>query len=75
MANGFLVTETIDGAHPKISNYPLLKDDLIVPREDGSFMKESPGIAIGGFRLTDEQKATLKEVQYTAHGLRYHVQE
>ena len=40
---------------------------------DGSYMKESPGIAVGGFRLTDEQKASLKEVEFTSHGLRYNI--
>lgn len=75
MTDGFLVTETIRGAHFSIQDYPLLEGDLLMLTEDGTYFKEGPGLGIGGFTLTEEQIATLKPVTFTARGLNYHVHE
>lgn len=72
---GLLVTEKIDGAHPKQEDYPLLPGDLLLKQSDGSFNKYFPGLAIVGFELTPEQEATLKPVEYTARGLSYQIHE
>lgn len=71
MSVGFVVTERIEGAHPKHTSYPLLPGDLLVASLDGSWWKECPGIAVGGFVLTDEQVATLREVEFHRNGLQY----
>ncbi len=68
---GHVVTEEIKGAHPKHHSYPLLPDDLIVRRLDGTWQKVCPGIALSGFVLTPEQEATLREVEFTQAGLAY----
>lgn len=73
MREGFLVTETIEGTHPKHPEYPLLKGDLLVEHEDGSFGKEAPGLCVVGFVLTEEQKATLKPVPFNSLGLYYQI--
>lgn len=70
---GYLVVETIEHAHPKLFTYPLLPDDILVQWEDGTFVKECPGIAVGGFELTDAQIATLKPVEFEMFGLDYRV--
>lgn len=72
-AQGSRVTVTIDGAHPRVHGYPLLPDDLLVRAGDGTWTKEAPGLAIGGFRLTPEQEATLEPVTFTCAGLLYSV--
>lgn len=70
--NGFKVTETIEGAHPLLPNYPLLPGDLLVQDSGGTFMKEAPGIAVGGFQLSHEDILDrLEEVEFTRHGLEY----
>lgn len=70
MANGYLVTEEIHGAHALL-DYPLYGDDLLVELDDGTFFKEGPGMGIGGFTLTEAQKATLKPVSFRFVGLNY----
>lgn len=72
---GFLVTETVNGAHrnPSLASYPLLPDDIIIQDEDGSWFKECPGVAIGGFILTADQEATLKPVRFVVNGLSYSI--
>lgn len=70
-APGFRVTERIDSAAPKIPDYPLLPDDLLVREANGSFTKEAPGFCVGGFHLTPEQIATLHPVTFTTFGLDY----
>lgn len=72
---GHKVTEQIDGAHPKVPKYPLLVDDLLVKEGDGTWTKECPGLAAGGFVLTPEQEATLRPVEFEAYGLNYVVEE
>jgi hypothetical protein len=56
---GLLVTVEIEGAHPRHPTYSLLPGDLILQRPDGTFGKFS-GLGIEGFRLTPEQRATLR---------------
>lgn len=72
---GYIVQETIEGAHPKLTDYPLLQNDLLVKDSDGSYAKECPGLAIVGFRLTPEQEASLMKVTYEVRGLDYKVIE
>lgn len=57
---GLLVTVQIDGAHPKLTDYPLLPGDLLLSRGGGIYNKFGPGLGIEGFQLTPEQVATLK---------------
>ena len=73
---GFLVTETINGAHrnPSLASYPLLPGDIIVKsalEATEYWSKECPGVAIGGFILTPEQVATLRPVRFVSNGLSY----
>ena len=75
MNKGFLVVDTIEGAIKKKPNYPLLDGDLLVEKSDGTFIKECPGIAIGGIELTEEQKSRLREVSFTRYGLNYKIVE
>lgn len=65
---GWTVTEKIEGARSQYDDYPLLPGDFIVEEdgtdpdaEAGTFFKVGPGLGVGGFRLTDEQRATLVE--------------
>ena len=55
----FEVTETLNGTHPKHTDYPLLPGDVLVAQPDGSFYKTAPGLGIMGFRLSSKQFATL----------------
>jgi hypothetical protein len=57
---GLLVTIRIDGAHPKLPDYPLLPGDLLIKREDGTYGKFGPGLGIEGFELMPEQVMTLE---------------
>lgn len=52
---GVEVTEQIDNAHSKLTEYPLLPGDILFKREDGRWGKFGPGLGIEGFVLTDEQ--------------------
>ncbi len=73
---GKMVTEDILGAHrnPKMSKYALLKGDILIyDEEDGTYMKECPGVAIGGFILTEEQVASLEDVKFENNHLAYRV--
>lgn len=73
---GKMVTKEIRGAHrnPKMEKYALLVGDILVLDEkDGSYMKECPGVAIGGFVLTDEQVASLEDVKFENTGLAYRI--
>ena len=72
---GYIVTEEIRGAHQKLTDYPLLQNDLLVKDSDGSYTKECPGLAVFGFRLTPEQEASLMKVTYEVRGLDYKVIE
>ena len=74
-AEGYRVTETIDGAHPTLRDYPLLPGDLLVRDPDGSWAKEAPGLAVGGFALTPEQEATLERVEFDRYGLNYSISD
>jgi hypothetical protein len=72
MPKGYVVTEEINGAHQRLSYYQLLPGDLLVPDgNDGTWWKECPGVAVGGFLLTEAQRATLREVEYEVFGLSY----
>lgn len=70
MATGYLVTTDIAGAHPKL-DYPLFEGDLLVPEESDTWFKECPGLAVGGFKLSEEQTQTLKPVEFQRQGLNY----
>jgi hypothetical protein len=72
---GYIVTEEIRDAHPKNIGYPLLPGDLLTPQGErfGVYMKEAPGVVVMGFRLTPEQVATLKPVEFKRNGLDYWV--
>ena len=56
------VTTEIRGAHPKHTDYPLLPGDVLTRSADGTYTKQT-GLCVFGFRLTDEQAATLKPVE------------
>lgn len=74
--DGFLVMTRLDNVNrnPKLrEKYPLLPEDLITREPDGTFMKEAPGFAVGGFELTDEQIAELKPVKFVCYGLEYKI--
>lgn len=73
--DGFRVTETIEGSHPRLENYPLLSGDLLVQEPDGFWTKTCPGICVLGFVLTSEQEAALEPVQFEARGLDYRIVE
>lgn len=66
---GFLVTERIEGAQRKNPKYPLLPGDLLVPGEEGHFDKVYPGIQFNHFVLNEEQRKTLKPVDYLQRGV------
>lgn len=68
--NGYVVTSEINAARADM-DYPLLPGDLLVLEDDGSYWKECPGMSVGGLRLTDEQAATLRPVEYKVFGLNY----
>lgn len=70
MNEGYVVSEQIDGANPLHPKYPLLPGDLLV-RDGATWMKDAPGLAVGGFVLTEEQVATLRRVEFVVHGLTY----
>lgn len=70
------VTEPIEVEHPfGAPAYPLLPKDLLVQQPNGNFTKVAPGIAVCDIELTDEQRATLREVEVQFAGLRYRVLE
>lgn len=69
---GFKVTSRIDGGRPDFPDYPdypLLPGDLLVEEADGTFSKEAPGLGVGGFVLTPEQREALRPVRFTRQGL------
>lgn len=70
---GFRVKAEIRGAQPMHPEYPLLPGDLLVRTPDGTFMKEAPGLAVGGFTLSPEQESDLEIVHFTRLGLAYDV--
>lgn len=73
LRTGSRVTTTIEGAHPTIKDYPLLPGDLLTREPGGTWMKEAPGLAVGGFELSKEQEAALEPVTFTCAGLTYSV--
>jgi len=72
---GFLVKERIDGAHPRLKDYYLLPEDLLVRDSNGTYSKVCPGMGVGGFELTAEQEAKLTSVEYISSGLNYQIFE
>lgn len=69
---GFVVTEDILNAHSRLS-YPLFEGDLLTHNKDGSWMKEAPGVCVDGFKLTIDQEASLRRVNFARDGLQYAV--
>ncbi len=72
-AKGLEVTVEIEGAVTKMPDYPLLPEDLLLEQPDGTYMKVCPGIAVGGIVLTDDQRATLRPVEFRQEGLNFWV--
>ena len=72
-AEGCRVVREIAGANRTHPTYPLLPGDLLVQQADGSWMKEAPGLAVGGFVLTPEEVADLQPVGFLRAGLAYTV--
>lgn len=70
---GYLVTEKIEGAHPRMPEYHLQEGDLVVRNRDFTWYKMAPGLGVSGFELTDEQVAKLKPVLYSSDGLSFSV--
>lgn len=58
--SALVVTEVIEGAHPKHSYYPLLPGDMMIQEANGTWHKFGPGLGISGFVLSDKQVATLE---------------
>lgn len=74
-APAYKVTETINGAHPTHVDYPLLPGDLLLPCPDGTWTKEAPGLAVGGFVLP-KNDPRLTPVTYGKTGpLEYFIAE
>ena len=73
---GFLVTETIAGAHrnPSLADYLLLEGDILTV-DDVSWVwtKVYPGVALEGFVLSEAQMASLKPIRFTHNGSAYTV--
>jgi hypothetical protein len=67
--SGLRVTATIEGAHPMHTTYPLLRGDILLKQNDGTFVKFAPGLGIEGFLLTPEQEATLERVEDQRYGV------
>lgn len=59
----FEVQEKTISPHVLHPTYPLLPGDILVEQEDGTFTKTAPGLGLGGFVLTDEQRAALKPLE------------
>lgn len=57
------MTAALWGCHPKHTTYPLLSGDILVEQADGTFNKTAIGLAVNGFVLTEEQRATLKPLK------------
>jgi hypothetical protein len=68
-----MVTEEIEGAHPKLANYPLLPEDLVSLYDDGTWAKVGPGMMVTGFVLSPEQVQKLKPVWLQSMHLNYHL--
>lgn len=71
---GLRATTEIRGAHPHLSDYSILPGDLLVKEAEGTYMKEAPGLAVGGFVLTPEQMAAMQPVTFERHGLAYAIE-
>lgn len=56
MTRIFKVTKKIEGAHRLHTDYPLLKDDVLVEQDDGTFFKTLQGLGIYGFMLNVEKE-------------------
>lgn len=54
------VSEKIEDAHDKLTEYPLLPGDILTQAADGTYTKHAPGLGVCGFRLTPEQAAALE---------------
>lgn len=73
MRHGFEVTKTIEGARPDME-YPLLPGDILVAMDDGTYFKEAPGIAVGGFVIDAQtMENSTQPVKFLNRGLGYTV--
>lgn len=64
---GFVVTTEISGAND--AGWDLKPGQLVVSASNGTFTKLAPGICLLGFKLSEEQIASLRPVKYWANGL------
>jgi hypothetical protein len=55
-----VVLVTMEGRRPDMPEYPLLPGDIL-RYEEGSWWKVAPGLAIGGFILSDDDVGRLAE--------------
>jgi hypothetical protein len=53
------VLVAMEGRRPDFPDYPLLPGDMIRGDEDGTWWKVAPGLAIGGFVLSENDVASL----------------
>lgn len=60
----WMVKETIEGAHPRHTNYPLLDGDVLTKNRNCTFTKHT-GMCVVGFILTREQESRLEPVDGT----------
>ena len=61
MSIQYRVTVALENKNRTHPNYPLLPGDIITQEPDGHhWMKHAPGLAVGGFLLTDSDEDTLE---------------
>ena len=70
LAAALRVVVRIDGANPKLPDYPLLPGDVLVARRwdgerhgPGTFNKVAPGLCVVGFELTGDQVAACEPAE------------
>ncbi|UDL16328.1 hypothetical protein SEA_ZOOMAN_44 [Microbacterium phage Zooman] len=69
-----MVTEEMNGRHPRHVDYPLLPGDSIQLYTDGTWAKVSPGLMVAGFVLSEEDVQTrMKAVWMQSANLAFHV--
>lgn len=69
-----MVTEEIEGAHPRHGSYPLLQGDIMQLYTDGTWAKVGPGLMVAGFVLSEEDvQKRMKAVWLQNANLAFHV--
>lgn len=72
-SDGYVVTQTIEEAHPLHPTYPLLQGDLLVRDSDGTFAKVCPGLHVSGFVLKQLDLFNIHPVKFISRGLDYEI--